>query len=269
MNQIISALDPKTIFTQGQFWPSGIVVACVCPSVCVPVRTINRDPFKLESPNLDQRYKRPWLRSLLFGVGGWVGWGWGWMGGWGWGCGGVGQLTLTFKVKFNLKSEFTPFWDCPHHNSLPIQARITKFGPMIIINLYWHKCGSSTSWLNSILQCTVSLGLSQLWLYALYSTHYKCMGWNNSTLTQLKLKQNMYNEKKKKKEKRKSTEMRKLEREKCQTIWLSWWRYQWISARLQQLQPISNRVTAAPHRAINAMVTAMITVLQVYFIINQ
>ena len=38
-------------------------------------------------------------------------------------------LTLTFKVKFNLKSEFTPFWACPHHNSLPIQARITKFGP--------------------------------------------------------------------------------------------------------------------------------------------
>ena len=43
-------------------------------------------------------------------------------------------------------------------------------------NLYWHKYRSSTSWLNSILQCTASLGLSQLWLYALYSTHYKCMG---------------------------------------------------------------------------------------------
>ena len=27
------------------------------------------------------------------------------------------------------KSEFTPFWACPDHNSLPIQARITKFGP--------------------------------------------------------------------------------------------------------------------------------------------
>ena len=36
-------------------------------------------------------------------------------------------------------------------------------------NLYWHNYRSSTSWLNSILQCTVSLGLSQLWLYTLYS----------------------------------------------------------------------------------------------------
>ena len=134
-------------------------------------------------------------------------------------------------------------------------------------NLYWHKYRSSSSLLNSILQCTVSLGLSQLWLYALYSTHYKCMGWNKAH-TQLKLKQNMYNEKKKKeKRKRKSTEIRKLEREKCQTIWLSWWGYRWISARLQQLQCVSNGVTATPHRAINAMVTGMITVLQVYFII--
>ena len=42
------------------------------------------------------------------------------------GGGGGGQLTLTFKDKFNFKSEFTPFWACPHYNSLPIQARIAK-----------------------------------------------------------------------------------------------------------------------------------------------
>ena len=41
----------------------------VCVSVCVNhllVHAITRDPFKLGSPNLDQRCKRPWLRSLLF-----------------------------------------------------------------------------------------------------------------------------------------------------------------------------------------------------------
>ena len=38
---------------------------------------------------------------------------------------------LTVKVKFNLKSEFTPFGDFPHHNLLPIQARVTKFGPEV------------------------------------------------------------------------------------------------------------------------------------------
>ena len=61
------------IFTRGQFWPSGIVVACVClcvcPCVCVNpqlVRAITHHPFKLGSPNLDHRCKRPWLRSLVF-----------------------------------------------------------------------------------------------------------------------------------------------------------------------------------------------------------
>ena len=43
----------------------------VCPSVrvCgnhVLVRAITNHPFKLGSPSLDQRCKRPWLRSLLF-----------------------------------------------------------------------------------------------------------------------------------------------------------------------------------------------------------
>ena len=62
-----------SFFTRGQFWPSGIVVACVClcvcPYVCVNpllVRAITHHPFKLGSPNLDHRCKRPWLRSLLF-----------------------------------------------------------------------------------------------------------------------------------------------------------------------------------------------------------
>ena len=57
------------LFTRGQFWPSGIVVACVCVCVSVNhefVRTITHQPFKLGSPNLDQRCKTPWLRALLF-----------------------------------------------------------------------------------------------------------------------------------------------------------------------------------------------------------
>ena len=57
--------------TRGQFWPSGIVIACVCGSVCVCinhelVRTITHHPVKLGSPNLDQRCKTPWFGSLLF-----------------------------------------------------------------------------------------------------------------------------------------------------------------------------------------------------------
>ena len=59
------------IFTRGQYWPLGIVVACVCVYVCLSVnhelvRAIIHQPFKLGSLNLDQKCKRPWLRSLLF-----------------------------------------------------------------------------------------------------------------------------------------------------------------------------------------------------------
>ena len=35
------------------------------------------------------------------------------------------RLSLTSKSKFVL------FWDCPHHNSSPIQARVTKFRPEV------------------------------------------------------------------------------------------------------------------------------------------
>ena len=52
--------------TRSQFWPPGIVVACVCLCVCLCVNhelvcAITHHPFKLRPPNLDQR-----LRSLLF-----------------------------------------------------------------------------------------------------------------------------------------------------------------------------------------------------------
>ena len=80
----------------------------VCPSVrpCVNhefVRAITHHPFKLGSPNLDHRCKRPWLRSLLFG--GWP-----------------SRSNLTSK------SKFTPFWACPCHNSPSIEVTISKFG---------------------------------------------------------------------------------------------------------------------------------------------
>ena len=87
----------------------------VCPSVRVCgnhllVRAITHHPFKLGSPNLDQRCKRPWLRSLLFFGGDWP-----------W----PSRSTLTSK------SKVTPFWASRHDNSSPVQARITKFGPKV------------------------------------------------------------------------------------------------------------------------------------------
>ena len=40
-------------------------------------------------------------------------------------------MTLTFKVKFNFNSKFTPFWACPWDNSSPVPARANKFGPEV------------------------------------------------------------------------------------------------------------------------------------------
>ena len=68
-----------TIFFTFDFYPRPVLAfgycrclrVCVCVCVCLSVnhqlvRAITHQPFKLESPNLDQRWKRPWLKSLLF-----------------------------------------------------------------------------------------------------------------------------------------------------------------------------------------------------------
>ena len=86
-----------SIFTRGQFWLSGIVVACVCVCVCLSVnhqfvRAITHQPFKLESPNLDQRCKRPWLRSLLF----------------------LGTIDLELQGQIELKSQNLPHFELVH-----------------------------------------------------------------------------------------------------------------------------------------------------------
>ena len=80
------------------------------------VRLITLDPFKLGSPNLDQRCETPWLRSLFFVV--------------------VVVFCFVFVCFFfrcvkpqPSKSKFTPFWVCPQHNSSSVQVRITKFEP--------------------------------------------------------------------------------------------------------------------------------------------
>ena len=118
----------RVLLPEASFWPPGIVVApvhpSVCPSVTKFVRAITHHPFKLGSPNLDQRCKTPWLRSLLLFlllffclfVFYW---------------GGGGDQPWPSRSNLRSKSKFTPFWACPHNNSSPIQARITKFGPEV------------------------------------------------------------------------------------------------------------------------------------------
>ena len=108
-----------SIFTWAQFWPSSIVVACVCLFVCVSVnpelvRAINHHAFKLEPPNLEKKVQNN-LANVPIVLGG----------NWPW----PPRSNLTWKAKF------TPFWACPRHNSPSIQARTTKFGQNMQTNL--------------------------------------------------------------------------------------------------------------------------------------
>ena len=107
-------------FTRGQFWPSGIVIACVC--VCVSVCVCQSVCQSLACPrdNLGPVQARiakcgPKMQKTLVKVPIVLGGNWPWL----------SRSNLTSK------SEFTPFWACLDHNSSPIQVRITKFGPEV------------------------------------------------------------------------------------------------------------------------------------------
>ena len=94
------------LFTRGQFWPSGIVVACVCLSVCVSVCVCVRQPRACPR----HKSRRVQARTTKFGqkvqnnlvkVPIVLGGDWPW----------PSRSNLTWKAKF------TPFWACPRHNS--------------------------------------------------------------------------------------------------------------------------------------------------------
>ena len=88
------------------YWETSV---CVCGNHLL-VHAITHHPFKIGSPNMDHRCKRPWLRSLLL-------------------CGG--DWPWPSRSNLTLRSKVTPFWACRHDNSSPVQARITKFGPKV------------------------------------------------------------------------------------------------------------------------------------------
>ena len=105
------AQGPGPIFTRGQFWPSGIVVAPVRPSVRHQVcPRDNSSPVQARITKF-----APKMQNTLVKVPVVLG----------------GNQPWPSRSNLRSKSKFTPFWVCPHHNSSPIQARITKFGPEV------------------------------------------------------------------------------------------------------------------------------------------
>ena len=119
-------MDKTVIFTRGQSFGYCRLCVCVCVSVNHElVRAITHQPFKLESPNLDQRCERLWLRSLLL----------------------FGAIDLELQGQIELESQnlLHPFWACLRDNSPPIEISISKFWPKIHLNtidfgLDWPWC---------------------------------------------------------------------------------------------------------------------------------
>ena len=102
-------------FTRGQFWPSGIVVAPVRPSVRPSVRhqvcpRDNSSPVQAMITKFGPKMQNTLVKvPIVLG----------------------GNQSWPSRSNLRSKSKFTPCWACPHHNSSPIQVRITKFGPEV------------------------------------------------------------------------------------------------------------------------------------------
>ena len=116
----------QPVFTRGQFWPSGIVVACVCVSVCPCVsmsvcvcqsRACPHDNSPLVQATITKfgtKVQKTLVKvSIVFGD----------------------DRPWPSRSNLTWKSNFTSFWACPPHNSSAVQARITKFRPKIYLSI--------------------------------------------------------------------------------------------------------------------------------------
>ena len=116
---IMDTIGSVNVFLpEASFWPSGIVVACVCVCVCVCLSVCqslacprdNSAPVQARIAKCGPKMQKTLVKVPIVFEGNWP---------------------WPSRSNLTSKSEFTQFWACPDHNSLPIQARITKFGPEV------------------------------------------------------------------------------------------------------------------------------------------
>ena len=105
----------QSIFTRGQFWPSGIVVACVCVYVCVCLCV--RQSWACPSDNSSTVQARitkfgPEKQNTLVKIP----------------IVFLGNGPWPSRSNLTSNSKLTPFWVCPNHYSPPILVRISKLG---------------------------------------------------------------------------------------------------------------------------------------------
>ena len=96
--------------TRGQFWPSGIVVACVC-SCGRQSRACPRDNLWLVPARITKF--EPHMQNILVKFPIVLGVDWPW----------PSRSNVTWKSKFTL------FWTCPHDHLPPVEVKISKFLP--------------------------------------------------------------------------------------------------------------------------------------------
>ena len=119
------------IFTRGQFWPPGIVVACVCVCVCVCVYQSLACPDDNSSP-VQARITKfgPEKQNTLVKFPIVLGGKWPW----------------PSRSNLTPNSKLTPFWACPNHNSPPILVRISKFGQQMHFSTVKMPVNSGLDW---------------------------------------------------------------------------------------------------------------------------
>ena len=119
------------LFTRGQFWPPGIVVACVCVCVCVCVYQSLACPDDNSSP-VQARITKfgPEKQNTLVKFPIVLGGNWPW----------------PSRSNLTPNSKLTPFWACPNHNSPPILVRISKFGQQMHFSTVKMPVNSGLDW---------------------------------------------------------------------------------------------------------------------------
>ena len=125
------SIDIFAFFTRGQFWPSGIVIACVC--VCVRVCVCqslaclhnNSGPVQARIAKFGPKMQKTLVKVPIVLVGNWP---------------------WPSRSNLTSKSEFTPFWACPDHYSPPILVRISKFGQQMHFSTVKIPVNSGLDW---------------------------------------------------------------------------------------------------------------------------
>ena len=115
-------------FTRGQFWPPGIVVACVCVCVYQSLACLhdNSSPVQARITKFGPE-KQNTLVKIPIVLG--------------------GKWPWPSKSNLTSNSKLTPFWACPNHYSPPILVRISKFGQQMHFSTVKNPVNSGLDWL--------------------------------------------------------------------------------------------------------------------------